>query len=815
MASPPSRRLVHIAHGLVRLKERGEIQALALYLGGAWLVFESTSLVTETFSLPQLVVQSTFAVLAVGAMLVVPIARWYELTARELAKSDRTPGDVPGVPDVFEAVLVGAHRRVDTRVSLVAGTTSMLVFSGLFLVLWSAWAESHERPVTDPRVSVLVFPFRTTGTDDAGYGEGLADLLTVTLDGTPGIQVIDPAAVWRELRTERGAPARAPDPSEAGALSREHAAERYVTGTVVRSGSNLDVTARAHAALDGEVLASLTASAHEDSLATVVDRLAIDLVAAVWDREGLPTVPEIERYATSDAEALKAYLEAKSLKRRGQFQEAQAAIERAVSLDSTFALALMEQFSIRSWVLFLNAEPFIGLRPIIEQAMRHREALTPRNRLRVEAARAMDDTDGQRAAFLLQRILSIDSLDVDALHSLAFLYLRDGWQLGKGLDEITGAYERVIEVDPTSIVARATRATLAMWRSDPEVARRQIQSLQALDTTSRFSRGILGSFRALQAPDSEVADVLGSLATEPAPVVITVLRNLRTVRPALAERFTDELTADSLPVPHQQIGSGARTQLWFAGGRLQAVDSVLTTGALDGIRTLIDLYFVTTWLAGVGDRELTERAVAELTAHVPPESAVAYFEQRAVWPSLWAVGAYHASYGDTARARIWQETLGELPGGGTPLDYRVSLQADIEARLAARRGDLATAEEEGWKAYRNWGIHSGYFQDYHPEVAMRFHLAEVLRETGKIEQATSLYHSFTPPHTWYAFYTARASLELGRIEEAAGEIDDALRHYLAAARLWERGDPAVVGPWLEQARAGLQRLGGERGVESE
>ncbi len=93
---------------------------------------------------------------------------------------------------------------------------------------------------------------------------------------------------------------------------------------------------------------------------------------------------------------------------------------------------------------------------------------------------------------------------------------------------------------------------------------------------------------------------------------------------------------------------------------------------------------------------------------------------------------------------------------------------------------------------------------------MRLHLAGILRERGKTDQAAPFYRSLTPPQSWYAFNTARSSLELGRIEEERGDIEEALRYYLAAVRLWEFGDPDVVGLWLDQAREGLARLRGER-----
>ena len=802
--------VVRAVRGVSQMRRRREVEWLALYLGCAWIMYEVIALTVETFDLPALIVRGVAVSLAIGAVLAIPFAHWFELTARELDRvGDAELEDVPGVPDLLEPALARASRGVRPRTVVLAGAGSTLLFSGFFFVLWSAWASGHERVDPDPRISVVVFPFQATGPEASGYGEGVADLLIATLDGTPGLRVADPASIWRELRSDRGAPAREPDLDEAIELSRRASARRFVTGTVVVLGSRLDVSARVYDAANGERLASLKASANEDSLAAAVNRVAIDLVASVWERDQLPTVPEIERLATSNADALKAYLEAMHLTRRGQFREAEPIIERAISLDSTFALAHLAHFNIRSAILYQDAEPFIGIRPIIERAMLYRDKLTPRNRLRVEAFRAMDDTDGVRAAFLLERILSIDPLDNGALQSLAFTYLVNGWQIGKGRDEIIAAYDRAIAVDPASIRLRGARASLAILSDDPETAERLLEGLRDADTLSAFARGALGTFAALRAPDNEVDSILSALAEEPVPVVTSIVRSLRTARPQLAERYFDELAAETRPVRHRAIGSGARAQLWAAEGRLQAVDSLMQAGEFADIRSLMNLLFITAKLAGVGHDEITERAVVELSAYIPADSLLHYFNLRPAWPIGWSVGAYHASFGDTIEARVWQAAIGTLPGGGTPLDYRASLRSDIEARLAVRRGDLETAEREARSAYRNWGIHSGYFQNYHPEVAMRFHLAEVLRERGSTSEAEALYRSFTPPHSWYGFYTARAGLELGQIQEARGNRDEAVRYYLQAMRLWEHGEPQVVGTWLARAREGLRRLGGE------
>ena len=328
----------------------------------------------------------------------------------------------------------------------------------------------------------------------------------------------------------------------------------------------------------------------------------------------------------------------------------------------------------------------------------------------------------------------------------------------------------------------------------------------AVDSTSPHPRGTLGAVRAYRASGPAQDSILRALAMQPIPVVMTVLRNLRTVQPSLAERFFEELMVDSMPVLHQRTGFGARTQLWFGEGRVTANDSLVSAGLLDAIRPTVNTLFVTSLLAGVGDSAATARAVAELASYAPADSLEALLNEKPmVWGTAWAVAGYHATFGDTTRARIWQRALAAIPQGDTPWDWTGSLAADIEARVAVRGGDLEMGEREARRAFDSWTIHSINVGEAHPEPAMRFHLAEVLRARGKINEAEALYRSFGPPHNWAAFYTARSSLVLGDFAERRGDLAEAALRYGYALALWERGDEAV-GEWRRLAQEALQRV---------
>ncbi|MEJ2678289.1 MAG: hypothetical protein P8174_04330, partial [Gemmatimonadota bacterium] len=210
-------------------------------------------------------------------------------------------------------------------------------------------------------------------------------------------------------------------------------------------------------------------------------------------------------------------------------------------------------------------------------------------------------------------------------------------------------------------------------------------------------------------------------------------------------------------------------------------------------------------IAGVGDSAVAARAAAALARSTPPDSALALFDTHPVWWNAWLLGAYHATFGDTAAARRWRRLIGTFPAGGTSLDYRGGLQADIDARLAARRGQLDRARSAEQEAMRLWSIHTENDWEALPSPAMRFHLATLLRAAGDDDNAARLLQSLVPPTTWMGFYSVLASYTLGEIEEGRGQTQRALRHYAFAEQYWRDAD-LELSSWHARAVAGLRRL---------
>jgi hypothetical protein len=64
----------------------------------------------------------------------------------------------------------------------------------------------------DARLGLGIMPFRALADADE-FTETFPDLLATFLDGTPGVRVADPWALWRPMRDGSGNRARTPDPA--------------------------------------------------------------------------------------------------------------------------------------------------------------------------------------------------------------------------------------------------------------------------------------------------------------------------------------------------------------------------------------------------------------------------------------------------------------------------------------------------------------------------------------------------------------------------------------------------------------------------
>lgn len=719
------------------LKRRKVYNVAAGYAAASFVVWQAAEIAFPALGVPD----GALRFVVLGTVLGFPVAialAW----AFELRREAASPG--------WRGV--AGHGRL---LWLSLGATTV-VAGGLLL-----WLLGPGAPVPETGLRIAVFPLSTVPDDGSNLGEGIADLLSAGLDGTAGLTTVDPQALWPPLLRAGILPRAEVSVNRFSAESRRFGASHYLVGSVVRTGDIAQVVVRLYESGSDESFALLRVSGSTDQLAALVDQVAVDVVGALWQDSDVPAVGRVDQLATSSPQALDAYLEAMAQVRRGRFAEASEAIERAVAADSTFALAYLQQSRIRSWVLSLNGQAMTGVSEIIDRAMALRGRLTPRNRLRVEALKAMDETDAAQAASLLEQILQIDDADADAWASLAFLEGRYAWLLRKAWPETRKTVERALELDAESIPMVYLIGLHDVYAGDFAGAQAAASRMEAIDDQAPLTRGFAAGLGMLSTPEERLDSVIRGIADGEPTTVIAALRLTRATSLDRAERLVDFLRDSASQNTIRAVGLGAGLQLAVARGRLGEVEEAVHDGrASPALRLRLQRYLVATALIGAGDSLAARRASSELARWAPPDSLAWAVEQRDEgWAAGWAAGAYHAAFGDTAIAAAYRAAFDSLPEGGNPSTWAEAIAWDLQARLEARRSHQDEALAAARNAFGLWSIHNPDEGGWHPEPAMRFHLAQRLDAVGRSDEAAWYYRSFLPPH-WVSFYTEAARRRL-------------------------------------------------------
>lgn len=292
-----------------------------------------------------------------------------------------------------------------------------------------------------PGIAVLPFEVRGEGLDM--WREGMVDLLSINLEGSADLRAIDSRTVlagWRQAVREGGTL----DLEGALDVARGTDARYAVMGSVVSNGPNVRLGAQIYSVQAGGRLASLHVEGHPDSLFTLVDRISINILAAIWQGKERPHADvDLTQITTTSLPALKAYLEGESLLRRADYEGAIAAYERAVTADSTFAFALHRLGLAYGW----NADE-VHMRQSYQRALRHAARLPEREALLLRAIHERAWADVPTRIGLLREVTQKYPDDADAWYFLGDVYQHGGEQALSTLDESEKAFRTVVELDP-------------------------------------------------------------------------------------------------------------------------------------------------------------------------------------------------------------------------------------------------------------------------------------------------------------------------------------------------------------------------------
>ncbi|HEX6105421.1 MAG TPA: BTAD domain-containing putative transcriptional regulator [Gemmatimonadales bacterium] len=331
----------------------------------------------------------------------------------------------------------------------------LLVAIGLIVLLAVGGTIRALRPPAEPSgapaaalTTIAVLPFTYRGSPEFGYlSEGMVDLLSANLNGAGELRTVDPGAVLAQVRHAGR------DRLEHGQVQRLAArlgAGSYVQGHIVETGGRLRISARLYAGGVVEGRGEALVGGPSTQLFHLVDGLTAQLIA---QQSGGPagSLSRLAALTTDSLAALKAYLEGERYFRAGQADSCLRILERAVRIDSSFALAHY-RLATAVWKFRPVPLPAPALaREALDRALRHSDRLSDSDRRLFRAFAAQIHGRLSEAERRYRDIVSRHPDNVEATFQLAELVLhqeRDR-ELRYSWLEAREWFERVLAIDPS------------------------------------------------------------------------------------------------------------------------------------------------------------------------------------------------------------------------------------------------------------------------------------------------------------------------------------------------------------------------------
>jgi tetratricopeptide (TPR) repeat protein len=669
-------------------------------------------------------------------------------------------------------------------------------------VLASGYFFSRGRGAAEPALAltrIAVVPFTVRGTTDLEYlGEGMVDLISAKLDGAGGLTTASPRSV---IAVVSGGRIDVADTTAGDRVARRLGAGRYITGNVTEIAGRIQLTAYLHrTASPGAAPIRTFAEGRRESLFEVLDSLALRLLESA-----LPdSVARLERLATTvstSLPALKEYLQGEQFIAAGQYREGYAAYDRAIALDTAFALAYYRKSLVSEWI------DAFDVRSAADEAYARADRLSARDRSVVAALRLRrrGETAAAEQAYLAHLHQWPD--EVEALVQMGEILFHDNARRGRPLDEAKPYFDAALALEPANANARIHRARLnALYGHLDSLAgdlRRFEADAAALAVVGREAQLSERAFEVqaiLAHATGDTAtqrDVVRRMKGEPwyywtsvAHGVSRFARDAKGAEAILDQRDRNETILLAL-LAGMYVTQGKHDALRrflddIPGGRIATWELVeaylLTSGALAAD---------TARMAWVLDR-LRRADPAELrrTNMIPAyEDLTVPFHR---YERDHQVALLLIQLGRRAEAQRVIATLRAAP----KLEALGNLQADalrgLEAEMQLQDGDSARALST-LRSITYEAPHSATYHAFADGPRPRFLRAELEFARGDTTAAQALYRGFDESWSpWDMYHRAVAYQRLGEIAEAQGRGRDAIREYNRLLELWRDADPALV-----------------------
>ncbi|MGZ8398489.1 MAG: BTAD domain-containing putative transcriptional regulator [Gemmatimonadales bacterium] len=665
-------------------------------------------------------------------------------------------------------------------------------------------------PPTDPDL-LAIAPFDVLDPSLQIWHEGLVDILSRNLDGAGPLRTV-PQTVGLKRWQGRA------DRVSAASFGHRMGAGLVVFGSVskVRDTVSLRATvldlARNRAEPDLEVRGDTAA------MGDLADSLGVRILQALGRNRPIGSVRRVS-IGSRSLPALKAFLYGEQFYRRGLWDSALVYYDRAVTHDTTFGIAFKQMGMAADWHP-ANEQSYLRGIEYLRKAVLLNRGLAPKDSMQI-AADSFDiaANDAPDPADLIRFRYRWFSTLLDAAHRYpedpeVWYRLGDarfhsdppfGGPPGPALE----AFDRAIALDSGFAPAHEHTVRLAIMLNRPDLARKYAAAYLRLDPTDANAPSIRLAATMLDPERSHAPETSRIIDTASAGVLGEVGSNHLNWWPDSGEtgvRLMRERTTRSgnglLPwtdtlMYRQSLGLelASRGHLWEA----YAVDR----------RLLLDVKASRfTWY-------LDPFLSLSLLGAIPESLAAATFGHALDPGKAWSVPRHNVQARHLRGLPWW------LARADTASLARFALRAAQETRTqpnatgklrgrylhAAAIAYLALARADSARALRLFQAIPDTLCIANACSYEKLIEARLLAAAGHAQQAGAVLDQWV----WKAEgpFVVLGRLEQGRIAEALGERQKATESYQFVADVWRRADPEL-GPYVREARAGLERLAAEK-----
>lgn len=611
------------------------------------------------------------------------------LDAPEVA---RPAGAVPAAPPP-PAPAPEAMPRPGRRGPMVALLVLVAVLAGAAGATWATRRAAAARAGAGERI--LLLPFAVRGDTTLEYlHEGMVDLLGSRLEAYGVLRVVDPAQVLAHM-AEEDADGRVPDPKPALArsLAERYDAGLYLTGTVLRLGHAIEITAVLHDR-EGESRATVSRqAAGEAGVGQAADAIVRELLGRRWSRPA-DRLLQLAVVETESSEALRAYLEAEQAFRQGEFTTARDRFLRATEADSLFALAFYRLSVTGGWL----GDTALYLHPA-ERAVALADRVRPRDAALMRAHLAYVQGRIEQSETIYRDLIRDYPDDAEAWYNLGELLFHQNPRRGRPMAESRVPFERAAALFGPNAESAQHLVALRLMTGERGTLVPSIDSVVHLlppDSPRRGSFALLRALASGSAPDLAAA-IRGLQERGPNETIVAawVVSNY-TERFALMDSVLQPVTGAATQPPMRAAALGLLAYAAAARGDGAALRRALDRLARADPATALETrawLLAQPWVAGSREERALLRTALESGGWQPYLAGAAHFVPgHAQQPALRRyLGALLALRDDdtTAAERSLARLRGMSAGSGGP-----ALAGSLHAELMLARGrpDVALAE---------------------------------------------------------------------------------------------------------------------------